>query len=297
VQRGTFCISIDLELGWGIWDRPSAEYFELCARKERFIVSELLATFSRYEIPATWAVVGRLLVSGRAPVREGEHGERLWYAPDIVDAIRSVSPAQDIGSHGYEHLGFYQVGIDRVRSDLEAAREVHAAQGLDFTSFVFPRNEVGHIEVLREMGIRVFRGLDQGWHMRARHAFGARAGRIANLLDKLVPVPPLAVFPKDHGEIRELPGSMLLLGKNGARRLISRFSTLAKAQKGLQAARTSGGSFHLWFHPSNFYYQTQRQLDTLRRIVALASTMRERGELDVVPMSGFAAPQTVSLSR
>ncbi|MET0410045.1 MAG: hypothetical protein ABW217_02055, partial [Polyangiaceae bacterium] len=154
----------------------------------------------------------------------------------------------------------------------------------------------GHIGVLGEMGIRVFRGVERGWYSHAR-ALGRRAGRIANLLDKALPVSPPAAFPTDHGPVRELPGSMQMLSRNGARRLVTAASTLAKARKGLAAAHAQGGTFHLWFHPSNFYYDTERQLDTLTRILELASTLRARSEIEFVSMRRFAADQTVSLSR
>jgi peptidoglycan/xylan/chitin deacetylase (PgdA/CDA1 family) len=302
VARGSLCISIDLELAWGIRDRPSRRYFELCADKERTIVRELLASFARYEISATWAFVGRLLVPGEPPVAGALSGRskrdgRIWYAPDIIESIRVASPAQDIGSHSYEHLSFRELDADRARSDLEATRSVHAAHGLELSSFVYPRNEVGHIGVLGEMGIRVFRGVETRWDSRVRQALGKRAGRVANLLDKALPIAPPAVFATDHGPVRELPGSMQLLSRNGARRLISPASTLAKVRKGLAAARAGGGTFHFWFHPSNFYYDTERQLDTLSRILALASTLRDRGEIGIVSMRDFAAAQTVSLSR
>ncbi len=302
MARGSLCISIDLELGWGIRDRPSQRYFELCAEKERSIVRELLALFRRYDVSATWAFVGRLLVPGPAPVPgvtsgRSERDGGIWYAPDIIDSIRAASPTQDLGSHGYEHLSFREIDADQARADLEAARSVHSAHGLDFTSFVYPRNEVGHIAVLREMGIRVFRGTEHGWYSRARLAFGERAGRVANLLDKALPVSPPAAFPTDHGPLRELPGSMQMLARNGSRRLITPANTLAKVKKGLASAQASGGVFHFWFHPSNFYYETERQLDTLSCILAYAATLRARDELEIAPMRRFAAAQTVSLSR
>lgn len=288
-MAGKFCISIDLELGWGVRHRPSREYFQRCIHHEREVVRRLLAAFARYDVAVTWAIVGRLLVPGPAPVDAAGFGERLWYAPDVVDAIVAARPAHDIGSHGFEHLSATALDAAAFRADVEAARDVHRAQGLDFSSFVFPRNHIAHVGLLAALGPRVFRGEDQGWATEARRRLGTRAGRVANLLDKALPLPPVAVRTRRHGALVELPGSMQLLGRQGPRRLISSFSTLAKIEQGLSAARARCATFHLWFHPSNFYYAMEPQLELLTRVLAKVSELRARGALEVAPMRAYAA--------
>jgi hypothetical protein len=81
---------------------------------------------------------------------------------------------------------------------------------------------------------------------------------------------------------------MLFMGRNGLRRAVHPAAVVAKARLGLAAAARSGETFHLWFHPSNFYYETERQLETLAGILRFAAQMRERGEIAVRPMSSFA---------
>jgi len=277
------CISIDLELAWGIWDKPNPDYHARCAERERKIVARLLEMFETYEVAATWAIVGRLLE------RDPAHDQPIWYAPDLIEQIRAARIAQDIGSHSYAHVYFGETDRERLRADLAAARRVHDEHKLPFVSFVFPRNQVAHLDLLREAGIRVFRSVDQGWHIEVRDRLGKTAGRLANLADKVLPVPPATVHPITHDGLVELPSSMLLLGRNGLRRAVHPSALAAKAMLGLERARRAGGIFHLWFHPSNFYYDTDRQLDTLERIVRRACTLRDRGQLAIQPMNEFAA--------
>jgi hypothetical protein len=78
------------------------------------------------------------------------------------------------------------------------------------------------------------------------------------------------------------------MARNGLRRAIHPAAVVAKARLGLAAARRTGGAFHLWFHPSNFYYEPERQLETLAGIVEAAARMRDHGEIDIRPMSSFA---------
>ena len=286
---GSLCISIDVEAAWGIWDKPSDEYHRRCADHELEIVRRLAALFERYEASATWAIVGRLLERDGRKSRETTYGDRIWYAPEVIDIIRAARVPQDIGSHSYEHLYFGEASREQLRSDLAEARRVHEAHGLPFVSFVFPRNQVAHLDLVREAGIRVFRSVDVGWHISVRHRLGAHAGRVANLVDKLVPIPPVPVSPSMHDGLVELPSSMLLLARKGARRMVHPALVLAKAKRGLERARETGKSFHLWFHPSNFYYDSDVQFQTLARILEHAAAMRDRGDFEIRPMSSFAA--------
>jgi len=325
---GALCISIDVELAWGIWDKPSADYHDRCAQNEATIVRRLVALFETYQISATWAIVGRLLERDDGAARSTVHGDRIWYAPEVIEQIRRASVPQDIGSHSYGHVYFGETPRDALRRDLAAARRVHDAHGLPFTSFVFPRNQVAHLDLLREAGVGVFRSTDRGWHMTVRDRLGTGAGRVANLADKLLPIPPSPVQPVEHvlgrasgdtvehvpehaaehipghaaehapghadghaadrdAVLVELPSSMLLMARNGLRRAIHPASIIGKARLGLGAARRTGGIFHLWFHPSNFYYEPDRQLATLEGIVAAAAAMRDRGQLEVRTMSSY----------
>jgi len=284
LPTGSLCISIDLELAWGTWDRPSAEHHGRCRAHEREIVASLVELFERYEVRATWAIVGRLLER-----EDGAAGDPIWFAPDLVERVREARVPQDIGSHSFAHVYFGQTDREVLRADLAAARRVHERHGLPFRSFVFPRNQVAHLDLLREAGIRVFRSVDVGWHTAVRERLGGPAGRIANLADKVLPVPPAVVYPIDHGGLLELPSSMLLMARNGMRRAIHPAALYAKAALGLERARRARGIFHLWFHPSNFYYDLPVQLATLEKIVRRAARLRDRGGLEIRAMDGFAA--------
>jgi hypothetical protein len=285
---GTLCVSIDFELGWGIWDRPQPEYHRRCVEREEAIVTALIDSFVARRMAATWAIVGRLLERDDARIRSTPFGDKLWFAPNLVQLIRTASVPQDIGSHGYAHIYFGEASRDELRADLLAAKRVHDSNGLAFDSFVFPRNQIAHLDLLKEVGVRVFRSLDQGWFMDVANGAGRVAGRIANLVDKILPITPGTVRPRSASGLTELPSSMLMLARNGLRRAVHPSVTVAKAKRGLDAAARDGNTFHLWFHPSNFYFDTKQQLETLAAILDYAAKLRSSNGLRVTPMSGFA---------
>jgi hypothetical protein len=80
---------------------------------------------------------------------------------------------------------------------------------------------------------------------------------------------------------------MLLIGRNGARRFVLPAVTRAKLSMGLNRAMKTGEVFHLWFHPSNFYYRRQEQLDTLAWFLELAAEQASRGRIEIATMGSY----------
>jgi hypothetical protein len=87
---------------------------------------------------------------------------------------------------------------------------------------------------------------------------------------------------------------MLLLGRNGLRRFALPAVTRRKLAMGLARAAESGGVFHFWFHPSNFYVRRQEQLDTVDWFLARAADAAGRGEIEIATMGDFAPAQARS---
>jgi hypothetical protein len=286
MQKGKLTISIDLELSWGVWDKLTAEDLRLAEAEERPICAALVELFDRHAVPATWAMVAALLDQRSAAARPGS--EACWYAPDVVERIVAARAGHEIGSHGGRHIYFDAIGADEARDDLAFASGIHRAHALPFKSLVFPRNCVGHLDIVADAGLGSYRGPDIGW-FRIADRVGRPLARLANLADKMLPIPPHPVTAQSHDHLVDVPGSMLLLGRNGLRRLVLPAVTRAKLAMGLERAQRSGGIFHFWFHPSNFYYRRQEQLDTLDWFLARAASAAGRGELEIVTMGLFAS--------
>jgi peptidoglycan/xylan/chitin deacetylase (PgdA/CDA1 family) len=285
MRKGAVTISIDLELAWGVWDILTPADLALAEAAERPICAALLELFDRHQVAATWALVAALLDRKSAEARPGSPA--CWHAPDIVERIVRASAGHEIGSHGGRHIYFADIASAEARDDLAFAADQHRANGLPFTSFVFPRNAVGHLDALAEAGLRTFRGPDVGWTGAARRA-GRRIGQAVNLADKMLPIPPSAVTASRRGGLIDIPGSMLLLGRNGPRRFVLPAVTRAKLHLGLERAQRTGATFHLWFHPSNFYFRRAEQLDTLAWFLARAADAAGRGQIEIRTMGAYA---------
>ena len=269
---------------WGTWDRVKDDDLSACAEREKPTVVRLVTMLERYNVEATWAVVGRLFDS---PDPGMPGAERCWYDPGLLDAVRGSSVPHEIGSHSYTHVYFDRIAPEGAREELGLAADAHRRAGLPFTSFVFPRNRVAHLRELDRAGLSVFRSTDGG----LLGAVGKTAPRLrplANLAEKATGWPPPLVAPlAGRSGLVELPSSTLLLGRGGARRVIHPAVTRARLLGALRRA-TRGRVFHLWFHPSNFYVDAEVQFGVLDAVLAEASELRARGLLDVRTMGSFA---------
>lgn len=284
---GSLTISIDLELLWGVWDNAPARTDSMVGARDRQICSRLVALFEQYSIRVTWAVVGRLLeeatgFDGLRGTREG------WFAPDIVQGIAKSTIRHDLGSHGYAHLYFQSAPRTDLRLDLERARAIQTRHGHSMSSFVFPRNQVAHLDLLAEFGVKVFRSTDQGI-LSAIDAVAPRARPLVNLLEKALALPVATVRPlrREFGLV-ELPSSLLLLGRGGLRSLVHPRAMRRKMLEGLRQAVNRKEVFHLWFHPSNFYTDEDLQFESLEVVLAEAKRLRDLGDIEVLAMSDYA---------
>jgi peptidoglycan/xylan/chitin deacetylase (PgdA/CDA1 family) len=289
MTAGKLTISIDLELAWGVWDHLTPEDLRLVESAERPICAALIDLFDRYQVRATWAVVAALLDEPSAIARPGP--KACWFAPDIVDRLRQSKAGHEIGSHSGRHIYFDAASVTEARADLEFAMAVHRAHGLAFDSFVFPRGAPGHFDVVAGVGLKVCNHADVGWVESVRR-FGAPAGQVANLADKLLPIAPCPATVERRGELIHIPRSMHLMGRNGLRRFVLPPVTRAKLRAGLERAQATGGIFHLWFHPSNFYYRRDEQLATLGWFLDHAANEAARGRIEFRTMGSYA-PQPV----
>ena len=305
LERAAFVVSIDTEMAWGLNHRPEQTYRY---HDERPHMEQLLAMLDRHQLPATWAVVGHLMLDQCAPVNGVKHpeivrptydwfegdwfandpcgaatGDSTWYAPDLVARIRAADTAHEIASHGFSHIVAGDPGCSReaFSSELAAAVKVAADQGLTLRSLVHPRNRIGHVDVLVDHGIIAYRG---------RPAPTAAAAnplaRLADqLVDKVAGSERTAVRPRPEGPIWNLPATIMFDVDSRPRtwRLWIR-----QVERRLTQATRHRSLFHLWFHPHNFRDHPEASFEAFDRVCRAAVRHRERGLLDTVTMGALA---------
>ncbi len=313
--QGVFTLSLDFELIWGTVDLFGPERFRRACEIEReIVIARLLSLLEEFEIAATWCILGHLLLpgcrrsDGRAhpeivrPRHAWVHGDwlqhdpctdearaPLFYGRSLVERIRACRVPQEIGSHSFSHAVFSDPGCSReaAASELQASVEAARHLGLELRSFAFPRNGVGHLDLLPQFGFTNYRGPAPRWYERRQPPTALQ--RLARLWSVLAAAEPPAVAPAQaaHGLVN-VPASMIYSPRHGPRRYISVSRRVRRARKGLDAATRAGRVFHLWFHPTNLADEPETMFRGLRDIFMTVRGLRHQGRLSVETMKALA---------
>jgi len=316
-RKGVFTLSLDLELLWGTVDLHGPERFRRACEIEReVVIDRLLDLLDEHRIPATWCILGHLFLSECRRSRGVAHPELvrplhrwvrgdwlqhdpcsdesrapLFYGRSLIEKIRACRTPQEIGSHSFSHAIFSDEGCGREAAASELSASVEAARhmGLELRSFAFPRNGVGHLDLLPQFGIRSYRGPAPRWYERREPPTALH--RLARLWAVVAATPPPVVTPEPAGAgLTNVPASMIYFPMHGMRRHVPVSRRVRRAQKGLAAAARSGRVFHLWFHPTNLADEPEAMFRGLREILATVQSLVREGRLDVATMVDLACP-------
>jgi len=298
---GTVVISVDAALGWSCIDRrsPPTERAEAARAGWR----TLLDRFDEHELPATWGVVGHLLLPECDGVHEHHPLAPGWFARErdawadrgdlrfartLIEETIEAPAGHELAFMPFSHVEF---GHDDVTTDLARAECVGffdaLPEGLPSPrTALLPRNAVGHRDVLAEWGFECYRGRIPGRATRLPIARSAR--RLANAT---VAGPPIVQPTVDEYGLVAVPTSLYCSGGSSAvGRLYGRTvtdPTIAAVHRGLERLVDSDdGVLHCRLRPADVVDDRDEA-----RIAALCSAVadyREDEGLDVATVGAVA---------
>jgi len=183
LKNPKFVISLDFELQWGVFDVYNENYHSNILGA-RLAIPEILDLFKKYNIHATWAVVGFLFNENKeelltynpklkptysnpklnpyyCDIGNDENTDKLHYAHSIIKLIKE-SPNQELASHSYSHYYCKADGqtIEQFDNDIQSAVNIAKDKfDVSLKSFVFPKNQVNYeyLEVLERYSFNIFR--------------------------------------------------------------------------------------------------------------------------------------------
>src|SRR5436190_8122525 len=319
---GTFVVSLDFELHWGVRDRFTVEQYAANLHGAREVVPRMLERYEASGVRASWATVGMLFCESRdellermperLPVYEDprlspypevrtlgadERDDPLHFAPSLVRAV-AATPGQEVATHTFSHFYCLEPGqtIEDFEADLRAAVDVARDTGVELRSIVFPRNQVNHdyLPVCARYGLVAYRGNPHMWmhHSRAQGADTPlrRGGR---LLDAYVPRSGARARspgrPGPHGLV-DVPASRFFRPRSRTLALLEP-RKVARVLAELNDAAGRGAVYHLWWHPHNFGVHQDRHLAQLDAVLERFRLLREETGMRSLTMAELAREQ------
>ncbi len=281
-MTATFILSLDTEIAWGT-DAHLLPRYAACFDDYPAIVRRLIDLLDTYQVPATWALVGHLLLQPDDP-RALKRTPAGWYhAPYLLDWLRAARTPHEFATHTFAHIYTDVVSPAEWEADLRLCLDLHREHGLPaIRSLVFPRNQVKYLDTLTRLGIVAYRGVEG---RRPREQRGVR-----HLLNRALAVqPPTYALTgcREPNGLVNLPASQFLLAYDGIRGFIPTASRVRQARLGLEQAVRLDEVFHLWFHPFNLG-TSPRMFTALETILRQVDHLRQSGTLQALTMAQAA---------
>lgn len=311
---GTFVISLDFELMWGVRDHRSVEEYGDAVLGGRLAIPMILARFQEAGIRATWATVGLLFAKNRkemleyapscrpmyrntklspyldiesALIGENEESDPLHYGRSLIELIAGT-PGQEIATHTYSHYYCMEPGATETsfEEDLMSARSIAEKEGHKLRTIIFPRNQTkwDYVLAAKKVGIHTYRGDAEGWLYQSRsNEHNTKLFRLARFLDGALPIGPSQVtHPVNYETTTNVPASRFLRPWTKTLRHYQHFH-ISRIKSEIELAARTGGCFHLWWHPHNFGRNITENLLQLDTLIACFKSCRD--DLGMVSMN------------
>jgi len=298
LDKGIFMVSIDLELAWGFnyellkSSSIAEKYLRIIKERSRKNVKKLLELSEEFQIPFTWGIVGHLFLSSCTC---GENGlahpdmprpaldvnkdwysndpcsnffdEPLWYGIDIVKQILECKVEHEIACHSFSHIDFSKCSRKVTLAEIIECKKVMKDYGIKTKSFIFPKNRIGHLDILKQEGFKAFRYkivssysvLPVNWFQEM--IFPAVGEFVVR--DNLLGVPSSLLFQSSHN-------------LDALRREIV-------ARRGINRAINEKKIFHMTMHD---YLESDYLLNAFSKTLSYAVNMKNKGKLDIMTMYG-----------
>lgn len=262
--RAGFTLSLDCEGLWGMADQPSVvNAGAICDVSLSQAYGLIVRVLDTHELKATCAFVSAFAAGAEAlranqpvlrelarhspawfaqvlPAIERGHVDG-WFGDAFYTALRAAG--HEMAWHGATHLCLAdQTSAGAVELELQLATSLFDAIGHTPKTIVFPRNLVGHLDLLQRAGFQTYRA-------RPPSGFAARLSGLAdewNVWDSRVQAKPIT-----HRDWQVSPAGFFLNWPSGVRSLVTVGVTVSRWKSLLRAAVMQGGYVHMWFHPHN----------------------------------------------
>ena len=314
MKNGTFTISLDFELFWGVLENKNLEEYKDNLEGTWKVIPKILDVFKKYDIHATWGIVGFLFFHNINELENNfpeivpkyrrknlstyefilnnkkiiQDNFKYFFAPELIDIIRTT-PNQEIASHTFSHFYIFENNslISSFIYDCKYFNDISVKSNIDIRSIILPKNYVNQeaINILKKMNFLIFRGNPNHWAYINGDKNKNLLIRIFRFFDTYINLSGYRTsLPKYIEGIYEVKSSMFLRPYTNRYKFFEKLKILRIKRAMLYAAKNNL-NFHLWWHPHNFGINIEKNIQNLISIMKYYSFLNKKYGLQSKNMS------------
>lgn len=322
VLNGSFVISLDYEIHWGVFDAMTLEVYEKNLKNVDKVIDRLLELCDKYDVKLTFATVGMLFAKDKNELKklnpqlipsytnqnlnpfklidtigDNENDDKLHYAQSTIKKINATE--HEIGTHTYSHYNCLAQGqtIEEFNADIQAAKNAGKAIDIDVKSVVFPKNQVNnpYLEACYSHGILSYRGTEKSGIYSGKGLRGVMKNRklirLTRLLDGYFNITGTNTY-----DVEKINESNTIINLPSSRFLRPYFKKLSfleplkvkRITKAMKFAAKNNQMFHLWWHPHNFGDNIDQNFKNLEKIFVAYKELNKKYNFESLTMSELA---------
>jgi len=303
LKNGTFIISLDFELHWGVFDVKGIEQYKENLDNTRKAIKKIVSLSNKYGIRLTFSTVGFLFAKNKEQLKlympkklpsytnqkfnpyllfdiigENEKEDPYHYAYNTIKQLAKDN-RHEIGTHTFSHYYCQANGqtINEFEADIISAKEIGESLNIPITSIVFPRNQVNddYLKICSNYGITSYRGTEKAFIYSLK-----KGGKLQlvpliiikglRLLDSYINIfgnktYKISKIKNEKFDCVNLPSSSFLRPYNNKLKIFE-YLKLQRIKKAMTYAAKNNELYHLWWHPHNFGTNLDKNLEILENI-------------------------------
>lgn len=293
MNKGVFTLSLDCEGLWGVADHLGASTASINQNSLSEVYTYIEDVLSHHSIKATYAFT-TLFTQDEADILKykdiikayiNEQDEWYKYIYNVLQNeslngwlgrefyLQAKQNDHEIAWHGFTHHPLGQTTTKNiVEFEIAESLKIFEKESISVNSLVFPRNDIGHLELLHNAGFNIYR---KGVIEQSK----LHSNKYYRVLDELNILKPSQKFKKSkNNPMIGLPAGYFLNWPSGPRQLIPSEVTYKRWDHILRSASRKSAQAHMWFHPHNMI-TAPKMRDTFENIIKNVSTKIQNGEI------------------
>lgn len=293
-------ISLDCEGKWGLSDKP--------LETKKFTNLNLINTykkidkfFTKLQIPVTYAFVGSLILNENEKKNyecfydlkecyskplinylksDEENKKEGWFVPELYYLINK--DINEVACHSFSHLSFSKYKEKSIiDKEMINCKLVEKYKKIKFKTFVFPYNEIAHLDKIEEYGFNGFR-----YHKILKKNITTKAKNLFNEWNVWEKVYNQNEYNEKLNLVK-IPGGFFFNWRFKWRKyLIPELVTYVKWKNLINYAIQHDKTLNLWFHPHNIL-TAPSTFNVLKKVILEANRMRDKGKLNIITQASY----------